>query len=109
MDLTLSNFGKLEKDVKKEDLILGIINMIFEVIGMMAAFSLKNDTIKEVVLIGNIVTIPRVKEILKKIEKLHNISFIIPKNAEFGVALGAINATLYWTILHFCYNFVTTL
>ena len=89
-DLTLSNFGKLSNDARKEDIVLGIINMIFETIGMMAAFSLKNDTIKEVVLIGNIVRIPRVEEILKKIETLHNISFIIPKNPEYGVAIGAI-------------------
>ena len=90
LDLTLSNFGKLSKDAKKEDIVLGIVNMIFETIGMMAAFSLKNDTIKEVVLIGNIVKIPRVNEILKKIEVLHGISFIIPENPEYGVAIGAI-------------------
>ncbi|MBO4816559.1 MAG: Hsp70 family protein [Clostridia bacterium] len=93
LDLTLANFGKLKEDVKKEDIILGIINMVFETIGMMAAFSLKNDTIKEVVLIGNIVKIPRVKEILEKIEKLQGISFIIPENPEFAVAIGAIKIT----------------
>ena len=92
LDLTLSNFGKLEKGFKNEDIVLGIVNMVFEVIGMMAAFSLKNDTIKDVVLIGNIVTIPRVKQILEKIEKTQNINFIIPENAEFGVAIGAINS-----------------
>ncbi len=89
-DLTLSNFGKLSKDAKKEDIVAGIVNMVFETIGMMAAFSLKNDKIKEVVLIGNIVTIPRVNKILKRIGELQNISFITPKNAEFGVAIGAI-------------------
>ena len=92
-DLTLSNFGNLNKNAKKEDLVLGIINMVFEVIGMMAAFSIKNDTIKNVVLIGNIVKIPRVKEILEKIEKLQIIKFIIPENPEFAVAIGAIKAT----------------
>lgn len=89
-DLTLSNFGNLNKNTKKEDLVLGIINMVFEVIGMMAAFSLKNDTIKDAILIGNIVKIPRVKEIIKKIEKTQGITFTIPENPEFAVALGAI-------------------
>jgi len=64
--------------------------MIFEVIGMMAAFAIKNDTIKEVVLIGNITVIPSVKRILKKIEETQNITFIVPENAEFGVVIGAI-------------------
>ena len=64
--------------------------MVFEIIGMMASFSLKKKKKKNVVLIGNIVKIPRVKEILKKIEKTQAISFIIPQNPEYAVALGAI-------------------
>ncbi len=90
-DLTLANFGKISNDVSKADIILGVVNMIFETIGMMAAFITINDYIKDVVLIGNISTIPAVKEILKKIENTHKINFIIPQNSEFGVALGAID------------------
>lgn len=89
-DLTLSNFGKFEKDAKKEDIVLGFVNMVFEVIGMMVAFSSINSDIKEAVLIGNITAIPGVKEILKKIEFTHKIKFIIPEDAEYGVALGGI-------------------
>lgn len=91
-DLTLANFGNLNKNANREDLVLGIINMVFEVIGMMASFSLKKDTIKDVILIGNIVKIPRVKEIIEKIEKTQGIKFIIPENPEFAVAIGAIKA-----------------
>ena len=89
-DLTLSNFGKLEKDAKKEDIILGIVNMVFEVIGMMAVFALKNDNMSNVVIIGSATKIPCIKTILKKIEKLHKINFIIPNNAEYACAIGAI-------------------
>lgn len=64
--------------------------MVFEVIGMMAAFATKNDTINEIVLIGNIVTIPNVSKILEKIEKTQKIKFIIPENAQYGVLIGAI-------------------
>ena len=91
-DLTLANFGNLSKDATNADIALGILNMVFEVIGMMAAFAIKNDTLKEVVLIGNITTIPSVKRILKKIEETQKITFIIPENAEFGVIIGAINS-----------------
>lgn len=91
-DLTLSNFGKISEDAKKEDIVLGILNMIFEVIGMMAAFATINDNIKDVVLIGNIAEIPVVKQILKKIEYTHKISFIIPENPQYAVALGAIKS-----------------
>ncbi len=91
-ELTLANFGKLKDNATKEDLVLGILNMIFEVIGMMAAFASINDEIKDIVLIGNIVKISQVKDILLKIEKTHNVSFIIPEEPQFAVAIGAIKS-----------------
>lgn len=91
-ELTLANFGKLSNTVSKEDIVLGILNMIFEVIGMMAAFASINDKIKDIILIGNIVKIPQIKDILLKIEKTHNVSFIIPEEPQFAVAIGAIKS-----------------
>ena len=94
-DLTLSNFGKDLKDAKKEDIVVGIINMAFEVIGMLAAFVTLNSNIKDVILIGNIVALPIVNDIVKKIEKTQNVNFIIPKNTEYAVVYGAIKAAGY--------------
>ena len=91
-ELTLSNFGKMNENCSKADYITGIVNMVFEVIGMMTAFASLNDSIKDIVLIGNIVAIPVVKDILRKIEKTHNVRFFIPENPQFAVALGAIKA-----------------
>ena len=93
-DLTLSNFGKFDKDAKKEDILIGFINMIFEVIGMMAAFATINTEIKDVILIGNITVLPRVKEILKKIEHTHKVKFSVHDDAEYAVALGAIRSVI---------------
>ena len=90
LDLTLSNFGKFEKDAKKEDVVIGLINMIFEVIGMMAVFITSIKDIKDVILIGNITVIPGVRYVLDRIEKVQNINFIVPENTEFAVVLGAI-------------------
>lgn len=93
LDLTLSNFGKFSEESKKEDIVIGLINMIFEVIGMMAVFITSKSNIKDVILIGNITVIPGVKYVLDRIEKVQNIKFIIPENAEFAVVLGAIKAS----------------
>ncbi len=93
-ELTLANFGKLKDDASRADIVLGILNMIFEVIGMMAAFASLNDEIKDIILIGNIVKIPAVKDILQKIEKTHNISFILPEDLQYAVAIGAIKKSL---------------
>lgn len=91
-DLTLANFGKFEEDAQKEDIVLGIVNMIFEVIGMMVAFSSINLDFKDAILIGNIAVLPMVDDILRKIEFTHGIKFIVPEDAEFAVAIGAIKS-----------------
>ncbi len=89
-ELTLANFGKLSENASKSDIVIGLINMVFEIIGMMTAFASINDDIKDIVLIGNIVSIPVVKEVLKKIEKTHNVKFTVPEEPQFAVAIGAI-------------------
>lgn len=91
-DITLANFGNLNENASKEDLVLGIVNMVFEVIGMMAVFALKNDSIKDVILIGNIVSIPRIEEILDRIKAIHNINFILPNDPGYSTAIGAIKS-----------------
>ena len=91
-ELTLSNFGKLNENASKADIVIGLVNMVFEVIGMMTAFASLNDEIKDIVLIGNIACIPVVKEVLNKIEKTHNVKFTIPENPQYAVTLGAILA-----------------
>lgn len=93
-ELTLANFGKLSENASKADIVIGLVNMVFEIIGMMTAFASINDDIKDIVLIGNIVSIPVVKNVLKKIEKTHNIKFTIPEDPQFAVAIGAIQTLL---------------
>ena len=86
------NISFEQKNASKADIVTGLINMVFEVIGMMTAFASMNDEIKDIVLIGNIACIPVVKEVLNKIEKTHNVKFTIPENPQYAVTLGAILA-----------------
>lgn len=90
IDTTAVNFGKLSHKATINDIILGIVNMIFETIGVMAALIAKGNQINKIIAIGHIAKIPYAKEVLKKIEKLHNMEFIIPENAEYMTALGAV-------------------
>ena len=94
LELTLANFGKLDKNATKSDIVIGLVNMVFEVIGMMTAFASINDEIKDIVLIGNIACIPVVKDILNKIEKTHKVKFTVPEDPQFAVALGAIQSVI---------------
>ena len=91
-DTTSANFGKLNEKATRDDIIKGIANMIIETIGMMAVFATQKEEKKDIIVIGNVATMPYTSTVLKKIEKLHNVKFIIPKYAEFATAIGAIKS-----------------
>lgn len=91
-DTTAVNFGKLNENATQDDIVLGIMNMIFETIGVMAALAAKGSNITNIIAIGHVVKIPYARKVFDKIEKLHNVKFTIPQNAEFGTAIGAIRA-----------------
>lgn len=89
MDVTASNFGKISDLATNEDMALGIMNMVFQTIGMMAIFAAKEDGIKDIVLTGNLASVPFAKNIFKMLESLHGVRFLLLPNAEFATAIGA--------------------
>lgn len=86
---TASNFGKISDLASKEDIALGIINLVFQTIGMIAVFAARCDNNADIVLTGNLTNIPQVHAVFSELQKLTEASFIIPENAEFATALGA--------------------
>ena len=64
--------------------------MVFETAGMLTVFALRNDTINNVILTGTLATFPQAKIIFEKFAKLTDYNFIIPKEAVFATAMGAI-------------------
>ncbi|MEN6618845.1 MAG: pantothenate kinase [Rikenellaceae bacterium] len=86
---TASNFGKMLDTVKKEDLALGIINMVYQVIGMISVFAAKSRNIDTVLITGNGSNNRIGKKILEDISGLYNISFEFPADAEYTTAIGA--------------------
>lgn len=89
-DTTVANFGKLNADSKKEDIALGTLNMVMETIGVMVSLAVQNLRFKDVILTGNLIGFPRAFEMIKRLEKIQNVNFIIPENHEYATALGAI-------------------
>lgn len=86
---TASNFGKISDLANASDIALGILNMVFQSIGMSAIFAIRNEDIHEIVLIGNLTTIPQAHPIFQTLSDLYNVNFIIAPNSEFGTAVGA--------------------
>ncbi len=88
-DMTAANFGKVSDIATSGDIALGIINMVFETIGMIGMFASRNVGTKNIVLTGNMTSLPQAKEIFENLNKLFDLNFIIPENAVFATAHGA--------------------
>ena len=72
-----------------EDLAVGVLNMVFQTIGMMAVFACRNEDMKDVVLTGTLSQVPSAKKVFQMLHTMHGINFIIPKNALYATATGA--------------------
>lgn len=87
--MTAANFGKISDIATREDMALGIINMVFEVAGMIAIFASRNHKIKDIVLTGNLTRVPQSKEVFQTLNSMFGVNFIIPENAQFSTVIGA--------------------
>ncbi|HBF36265.1 MAG TPA: type II pantothenate kinase [Firmicutes bacterium] len=86
---TASNFGKLSDLASKADIGLGIINLVFQTIGMISVFAARIDQTRDIVLTGNLTNVPQSREIFNELGKLFDINFVTPVNAEYATAAGA--------------------
>ena len=87
--MTASNFGKLDDMATKNDLALGIVNMVFESIGMLAVFAARSKKTRDVVLTGNLSKMPQAVPIFEILSQMFDRNFVIPKNSEFATVIGA--------------------
>lgn len=89
-EATASNFGKVGDDTRPEDIALGLITMIAEVVATVAYFAAKQRKIEEnIIFVGKLPS----QEIFSK-RLLDTLSILggkatIPKNAEYATAIGA--------------------
>ena len=95
-DLTAANFGNIKSTATDADIALGIINMVFEVIGMCAVFtaqssiSYNNKSYSDIVLTGTLATFPQAHRVFSKFTEITGLNFIIPQNAVYATAFGAV-------------------
>ena len=88
-DTTASNFGKMEDGLTAADLAVGVLNMVFQTVGMMAVFACRNEEMKDVILTGTLSQVPQAQQVFQALRKMHGVNFIIPKNAIYATATGA--------------------
>lgn len=88
-ETTASNFGKVSDLASKADVAMGIINLVFQSIGMLAVFATRIDRTRDVVLTGNLANVPQAQPVFDRLGKLFDVHFVTPVNAEFATAAGA--------------------
>ena len=89
-DLTASNFANIALGATKDDIALGIMNLVFETVGMVSIFAARSRGVKNIVLTGNVTTIPQCIEKYAEFNNLgYGVNFVIPERSGFATAIGA--------------------
>ena len=89
-DLTASNFGNVSDTASKDDIALGIMNMVFETVGMVSIFASRHVGVRDIVLTGNLTRLPYCKRKFTEFNGMNfGVNFMIPKMSEFSTVIGS--------------------
>ncbi len=89
-DLTASNFANISSLANKDDIAKGILNLVFETVGMVSIFAARWAGVKDIVLTGNVTTLSGCKTKYDEFNNLgYGVNFIIPDRSGFATAIGA--------------------
>ena len=98
-DLTAANFGKLSDLAGKEDMALGIMNLVFETVGMVSIFAARSVGVKDIILTGNITRLAHCRRKFEEFSQLEigrGLNFLIPDRSRFATAIGAATIGMRW-------------
>jgi type II pantothenate kinase len=88
-ETTASNFGKMLDSARNEDIALALINMVYQVIGMLSVFAAKSRNTDRVVVTGTGSGNLLGRRVLEEITAMYHVQFEYPENAEYTTAIGA--------------------
>lgn len=90
-DLTAANFGNVSDLASKEDVASGLLNMVFETVGMISIFGARSCGVKNIVLTGNLTELDYCKRKFSDFVGLNDaegLKFIIPPSSRFATVIG---------------------
>ena len=89
-DLTASNFANLSSSATREDIARGIMNLIFETVGMVSVFAARSRKVDNIVLTGSVTNLAECKRKYDEFNNLgYGVKFVIPERSGFATAIGA--------------------
>jgi len=86
---TASNFGKMLDTATPADIALAIINMVYQVIGVLSVFAARARDLNRIIVTGRGSNNLLGQKVLSDISKMYKIDFIYPESAEYTTAIGA--------------------
>ena len=90
-DLTASNFGNISDIAEKGDFAAGVLNMVFETVGMISVFGARSTGVKDIVLTGNLTKFPFCKRKFAQFASMYEkegLKFIIPELSRYATVIG---------------------
>jgi len=90
-DLTAANFGNVSDVATKSDIALGILNMVYETVGMVSIFAAHHCGVENIVLTGNLTRLAYCKQKFKEFNTMYDnygVKFEIPGNSQFSTVIG---------------------
>lgn len=87
--ITASNFGNISGFATNSDMAMGLVNMVYETVAMMAIFASRTHSTKDIVLTGNLTTMKPAEKIFGALADYFKINFMIPKYSQFSTVIGA--------------------
>ena len=88
-ELTAANFGRVSDIASKSDIALGLINMVFETVGMMAVFASRQYGISDIVFTGNLTNMSQTQNVVNMFNRCFGTNIIVPENAQYSTVIGA--------------------
>jgi type II pantothenate kinase len=88
-DSTASNFGKMLDTATPSDIAFAIINMVYQVIGVLSVFAARARNSTRVIVTGNGSKNESGQKTFAGISAMYGIEFVYPEYAEYTTAIGA--------------------
>lgn len=88
-DMTAANFGNVSDVATKGDIALGVMNMVFETVGMVSVFASRYCGVRDIVLTGNLTRLGFSHEKFREFNGMgYGVNFTIPKLAQYSTVIG---------------------
>ena len=88
-ELTAANFGNVSDFAERQDLARGVMNLVYETIGMCSIFAARSKGVQEIVLTGNLTQFDFCHKKFEDFNRMYEgIHFTIPTLAQYATVIG---------------------